>query len=234
MDVNYYTIDEIAKLSGVSTRTIRYWSHEKILPPPAKLDGRTALYNDKHLVTVELIKHLKENCFLPLAKIKEVVDNPAEINDIKKFFDIKTDVLNVLGHQPPTLSEKGLARKTSLNSTTIKRLEELGFIQPVLTDKGKRFSDDDLNIARLIKKLIKLDFTLDELAFFPEIIEKLADTWFKLGHEKLLSSIDKSSDFIAKIRSINSINREMALLLLQTYLRKSIQDYVAGNAKDNG
>jgi DNA-binding transcriptional MerR regulator len=63
-----YTISELAEASGVTTRTIRYYTAEGLLPPP-DTRGRHALYGVEHLRRLELIARLK-NAYLPLGEIK--------------------------------------------------------------------------------------------------------------------------------------------------------------------
>ncbi len=67
-DAQHYTIGELAKAADTTPRTIRYYTAEGLLPPP-DARGRYALYNDDHLVRLQLIARLKES-FLPLHEIR--------------------------------------------------------------------------------------------------------------------------------------------------------------------
>lgn len=53
-----WNIDELADLSGVSVRTIRYYQTERLLPPPA-LHGKSAVYSSIHLNVLNEIKEAK-------------------------------------------------------------------------------------------------------------------------------------------------------------------------------
>jgi len=66
-----YTIGELARAGGVTTRTIRYYVSEGLLEPPEK-EGRAAAYTAEHLARLELIKMLKEE-FLPLQEIASLL-----------------------------------------------------------------------------------------------------------------------------------------------------------------
>jgi DNA-binding transcriptional MerR regulator len=66
-----YTIGELAQEADVTTRTIRYYVAEGLLPPPDS-SGRAASYSNEHLERLELIKLLKEE-FLPLSEIKSLM-----------------------------------------------------------------------------------------------------------------------------------------------------------------
>ena len=54
-----YTIGELAELSGVSRRTVRYYVQEGLIPPPEGL-GRGAHYGREHLEALLGVKSMQE------------------------------------------------------------------------------------------------------------------------------------------------------------------------------
>lgn len=62
-------ISELAELTGVSTRTIRYYIEEGLLPQP-EIRGKYAVFSDDYLIRLKLIKYLKD-AYLPLREIKK-------------------------------------------------------------------------------------------------------------------------------------------------------------------
>lgn len=64
-----YTIADLERETGISTRTIRYYIAEGLLQP-AYGRGPSATYDSDHLLRLMLIQQLKETR-LPLAEIKE-------------------------------------------------------------------------------------------------------------------------------------------------------------------
>ena len=52
------TIQELAERARVTTRTIRYYTEQGLLPAPER--GRPARYTEEHLQRLELIRRLKE------------------------------------------------------------------------------------------------------------------------------------------------------------------------------
>lgn len=64
------TIQELANEAGVTTRTIRYYVEQGVLPPPDR--GRPAEYTDEHVHLLDLIRQLKEQ-FLPLEEIRDMM-----------------------------------------------------------------------------------------------------------------------------------------------------------------
>lgn len=66
------TIQELAHRANVTTRTIRYYVEQGILPPPGR--GRPSEYNEEHLKVLDLVRRLKEQ-YLPLEEIRSMLQN---------------------------------------------------------------------------------------------------------------------------------------------------------------
>jgi DNA-binding transcriptional MerR regulator len=64
------TIQELANRAEVTTRTIRYYVEQGVLPPPER--GRPAEYTEEHVARLALIKRLKEQ-YLPLEEIRDTM-----------------------------------------------------------------------------------------------------------------------------------------------------------------
>jgi len=64
------TIQELADRAEVTTRTIRYYVEQGVLPPPER--GRPAEYTEEHVARLALIKRLKEQ-YLPLEEIRDTM-----------------------------------------------------------------------------------------------------------------------------------------------------------------
>jgi DNA-binding transcriptional MerR regulator len=67
-----YWISELAGLSGVSTRTIRYYIQEGLLPQP-EIRGKYAVFTDEYMHRLHLIRRLKD-AYLPLNRIRDLLD----------------------------------------------------------------------------------------------------------------------------------------------------------------
>src|SRR4029453_13995197 len=64
------TIQELADRAEVTTRTIRYYVEQGVLPPPQR--GRPAEYTEEHVARLALVKRLKEQ-YLPLEEIRDTM-----------------------------------------------------------------------------------------------------------------------------------------------------------------
>src|SRR5712691_3756479 len=68
-----YTVDELARASGLNTSTIRLYRQRGLLPPP-EMQGRTGYFDDGHVARLRLIGELQERGF-SLASIKDLVES---------------------------------------------------------------------------------------------------------------------------------------------------------------
>jgi DNA-binding transcriptional MerR regulator len=66
-----YTVDQLSARTGVSSRTIRFYQTEDILPPPLRR-GRIALYGQQHVERLRLVSMLQARG-LRLSAIREVL-----------------------------------------------------------------------------------------------------------------------------------------------------------------
>ncbi len=63
-----YTLAQLARLADVTPRTVRYYVHQGLLPPPEPA-GPATRYGDRHLGRLRLIRRLQRE-HLPLAAIR--------------------------------------------------------------------------------------------------------------------------------------------------------------------
>jgi DNA-binding transcriptional MerR regulator len=67
-------ISELAKQSGVSVATIKYYVREGLLPPGSKVRERRAEYGDSHVARLRLLRVLRDVGDVPVSGLKRVVD----------------------------------------------------------------------------------------------------------------------------------------------------------------
>lgn len=77
------TISQIAKITGISTRTLQYYDEIDLLKPSETTDSGYRLYNDEALEKLQQILFFKELGF-QLKEIKEILEKP-DFDKIKAF-----------------------------------------------------------------------------------------------------------------------------------------------------
>ncbi len=69
-------INEVAKLCGITVRTLHYYDEIKLLPPSVITDSGYRIYSNDDLVKLQQILFFRELDF-PLTDIKEIMTNPS-------------------------------------------------------------------------------------------------------------------------------------------------------------
>src|SRR5215471_21145877 len=100
-----YTVDELARASGLNTSTIRLYRQRGLLPPP-QMEGRIGYFDEGHVARLRLIGELQERGF-SLAAIKDLVES----------WESGRDLQEVLG------VERALARPIAMQSMPKRELE---------------------------------------------------------------------------------------------------------------
>ncbi|GHE00612.1 MerR family transcriptional regulator [Streptomyces alanosinicus] len=88
-----YRMEELARLAGITVRTLRFYRERKLIPPPRR-EGRIAWYDDHHLARLRTIAALLER--------GHTLNGIAELAEA---FDHGRDVADVLGVGTPTEEE---------------------------------------------------------------------------------------------------------------------------------
>ncbi len=88
-----YRMEEIARLAGITVRTLRFYRERKLIPPPRR-EGRIAWYDDHHLARLHTISALLER--------GHTLNGIAELADA---LDHGRDVADLLGVDAPTEEE---------------------------------------------------------------------------------------------------------------------------------
>jgi DNA-binding transcriptional MerR regulator len=155
-----HTIDELARLSEISSRTIRFYNTAGLLPPPV-MRGRVAYYNQEHVLTLRIIKDLKEKHNLSLDSIKHLLEIRAREGDVQMNLALKQRLLRPPG-QEVLLSQEEFLQQTGASLARMSELLEQGLLFPT-TSAGKAellFTTDDVLLYGLYEHLERLGLPL--------------------------------------------------------------------------
>ncbi|WP_145827039.1 MerR family transcriptional regulator [Streptomyces sp. T12] len=74
---------ELARLAGVTVRTLRFYRERKLIPPPRR-EGRIAWYDDQHLARLRTITALLErgHTLNGIAELAEAFDHGRDVGDL--------------------------------------------------------------------------------------------------------------------------------------------------------
>ncbi|MGM7440556.1 MerR family transcriptional regulator [Streptomyces tunisiensis] len=76
-------MEELARLAGITVRTLRFYRERKLIPPPRR-EGRIAWYDDHHLARLRTITALLErgHTLNGVAELAEAFDNGRGVGDL--------------------------------------------------------------------------------------------------------------------------------------------------------
>ncbi|MFD5658035.1 MerR family transcriptional regulator [Streptomyces hirsutus] len=76
-------MEELARLAGVTVRTLRFYRERKLIPPPRR-EGRIAWYDDHHLARLNTITALLErgHTLNGIAELAEAFDHGRDVGEL--------------------------------------------------------------------------------------------------------------------------------------------------------
>jgi DNA-binding transcriptional MerR regulator len=112
-NVKTYTVSQLAKMAGVSVRTIHHYDHIDLLKPSSRTAAGYRIYGEDDLLHLQQILFFKEFDF-SLAQIAEIINDP------------EFDLIEALENHRRRLQERSerLVRLLNTIDKTIHRLEE--------------------------------------------------------------------------------------------------------------
>ena len=115
-----YSVQKLAKLAGVSVRTLHHYDRLGLLKPSVRTEAKYRLYGEKELLLLQQILFYKELDF-PLGEIKRILSDP------------EFDLLEALtSHRQALIARKN--RLTTLLETIDKTMSKVNGEQVMLTD----------------------------------------------------------------------------------------------------
>ena len=78
-----YRMEELARLAGITVRTLRFYRERKLIPPPRR-EGRIAWYDDHHLARLNTIAAMLErgHTLTGIAELAEALDHGRDVADV--------------------------------------------------------------------------------------------------------------------------------------------------------
>jgi DNA-binding transcriptional MerR regulator len=103
LDIKYYQIDEVAKLTGITKRTIRYYEDMELLKP-VRTDSSYRLYTQEDIEHIKEIRNLRIKLGMNLAEIQRFMGLKKNINailddnikDIDKISEVQNKIKELM------------------------------------------------------------------------------------------------------------------------------------------
>lgn len=207
---------ELCARSGVARETIHFYLREGLLPRPAKGGRTVAYYGEDHLARLRLIRHLREDKYLPLAVIRSLLETPAAERDL----DVFADVLHII----PTAEEP--ARPPSAEA--VAAAEERGLLGP-----GAASGDPaERRVLAVVDQALSLDeearrLTLLDLEACAASLTALVTQEAALFFDAMFASGDASGSIRALRSGRGSVARFIAAYR-DLMLRRIVEEVLSG------
>ncbi len=160
-DEQLMRIDDLAYITRIPGRTIRFYNTEGLLPP-AIMRGRVAYYTHEHRQVLTIIKELKERQNMPLHVIKELLQIRAEHGEAQMTLALKQRLLRPLttDQSQAQLSKEELVQRIGVSAASIEEMVQQGLLFPSESEGQQVFSGDDLLLLELYQGLEQLGLPL--------------------------------------------------------------------------
>jgi DNA-binding transcriptional MerR regulator len=204
-------ISELVKRTGVPKETIHFYIREGLLRKPRKSGVNAAEYNERYVDQIQLIKDLRDNYYLPIPEIRQVVKNfkkqsPSDqaISQFhSRFFRPASRLF-----AKEIKGKEAFRQETGLGRKWLHKAEEWGVITPDVIEDGEMvYSPDDIAIGKLMVDMDKLGFgpkdghDPEDLRYIAEFVKNYVVNAFKKYYQNNLEKLtsneydERSSQF---------------------------------------
>jgi DNA-binding transcriptional MerR regulator len=198
-------MSELVRESGVSKELVHHYLREGLLPRPAS----HALYSQRHLRLLRLIKRLREERFLPLTVIREIVtigrQDPDRIEVVLLSGSELTDSARQAATSGPTsddwVSREDVEARTGAPRELVDRCLALGLVRPL----RDRFVRQEVNVIALARQATAMGIPLDALRNVRSYVESA----FELEWARFMPPVTAPVD-LATLGPEVSVRKEIA------------------------
>lgn len=214
------TIGELARLTGLTVRTIRYWSDEGALPPVARSAGGYRLYDAASVARLELIRTLRE-LGLGLADVHRVLAGETTVAQVAAAHVVALDAqirsLEVTRAVLSTVAKRGSSAEEMTLMNRLARLsaaERRRIVEDFMAEIFEGIDTADPDIRRRLRfTAAKLpdDPTPEQVDAWVELAELIQDPGFRAQMRQMIefNAADRGPDvpagsslwFMSRLRS---------------------------------
>lgn len=200
-----FTIGELARATGLSVRTIRYWSDEGALPPVARSAGGYRLYDAASVARLELIRTLRE-LGLGLGDVRKVLAGETTVAEVAaahvKALDAQIHSLKVTRAVLSTVARRGSTAEEMTLMNKLARLsaaERRRIVEDFMTEifEGIDTADPDIRQRlRFAAANLPDDPTPDQVDAWVELAELMQDPEFRALMRRMIefNAADRGPD----------------------------------------
>jgi DNA-binding transcriptional MerR regulator len=194
-DDRRFTIDELARRSGMTVRNVRAHQSRGLLPAP-QLQGRTGYYGADHVARLELIKDLQAEGFT-LDSIRRILER-APTGAVGEVLDFTRAAATAFSEEEPIVVDAQVMSERwgdQLTPEVVTRIEQLGFARPLGDGHYEMVSPSLERASKELAELgVPLGVAVDIIATLRKHSEAVAKAYVKLFLEHVLRPIEERGE----------------------------------------
>jgi len=248
-------ISQLAKLSGVSTPTIKYYMNEGLLPGPALKTSRNMAYYDPSLAErVKVIKELQSSYFFPLKMIGEILE-PAPSARVRDDIDVEMkrklgqlgEALEARTSEPreghvtvdsaSPMTRKAVIADWHLTKSELTRLTTLGLAEPTKGANGElSYEGAALDLIRVIHETREEGlgdlFPMEILETYVEAVGQLVRSELGLFRQRVLEGAEiPPKPFDEVTRDATRLSERLVMSMRSQLLIREVGNMLSGSPK---
>jgi len=182
-----YSIGELSRRTGLTVKTIRFYSDQGIVPPTDRSPAGYRLYGPDALARLDLARTLRD-LGLDLATVRKVLDREASIPDVAeahanaldvqiRTLRLRRAVLRAVARRGPTPMEMDLMHRLATLSQAERRRLVADFIDDTFRDLDA--NPEFVTLMRSVMPELPDDPTPDQVGAWAELAELCQDADFR-------------------------------------------------------
>jgi DNA-binding transcriptional MerR regulator len=217
-----WRIDDLARLSGTTVDTLRFYQREGLLPPATRR-GRSLVYGPEHLQRLERIRDLQARHFT-LKGIRALAEE-GRLQLLDRLF----------GPEPRTFTRDELVGESGLEPEVVDKLEEAGLLGAPERHGALSYDGEDLAVLSCLRASLERGMPVEVAVFLvglyhgqmAELERKLFDT-FSIGGSGLQPILDEDALDAFRTLAANDIDAflEDSCVLLEYLHRRGVKRLV--------
>ncbi|MBU3067433.1 MerR family transcriptional regulator [Nocardia sp. NEAU-G5] len=233
-----FTIDELARESGMTVRTLRVYNERGLLPPP-QLKGRTGFYSEEHLNRVRIISRLLDRG-IKLNGVRDLLEAWDRGDDLAAVLGVSASASASVAPAPSrpaaaavetTIAATELAERFAEIPNGLARVVSAGLYEPVdattyrvkdpqLVAIAAQLQDAGVPQTRVLDELERLRDDCDHIARqFVDMFERTAVRDFRRSER----GSQDVADLVAHLSMTRSMPGRVAADLIGQYVARYLE-----------
>lgn len=224
-------ISELSQRTGVSKETIHHYIHVGLLRKPRKTKENVANYSESYLERIRIIKKLRDDYFLPLPVIKDLIKKQkTQSRSEKHAFQFLSEYFRPVDRlmSDAVIGADHFQKVTGLGKKWLAKMENWGIITADKRTGDPVYSYDDVAIGKLLVDLERIGLG-PQNGFDPEALRPAADLFRKLVQKdvkRFMRLIGQGSVSEESLREKGDQAREiMCLFFYHIYRKFVLEEY---------